>query len=179
MFEGKFVSINCELCSYSYAKTQHFKQYTPQMDLPSTHGTQTFDLYKLMDHYHQAGIIEDSLCSQCNLVNSTEKIISISELPRILVLHLSRFRGLAKMNNFVRFPEHASIKYKIDDHEYTKQYRLMSIVVHIGPSIAQGHYVSYFRAGESWIKASDSTVTAVLWRTVRRKKAYMLFYEQL
>ena len=46
MFEGKFVSIHkCQLCSYSYTKTQPFNQYTLQMDLPSTHGTQTFDLY--------------------------------------------------------------------------------------------------------------------------------------
>ena len=83
------------------------------------------------------------------------------------------------MNNLVRFPQHASIKYNIDDNEYNKQYRIMGIVVHIGPSIAQGHYISYFRAGESWIKADDNTLTAVLWRTVRRKKAYMLFYEQV
>ena len=180
MFEGKFIYMHmCQLCSHSYRKTLPFKQYTLQMDLPSTHGTQTFDLYTLMEHYHQTGIIENCTCSHCHSVNSTEKKISIIALPRILVIHLSRFRGVSKMNNFVRFLEHVSIKYKIDDNGYNKQYQLMGIVVHIGPSIAQGHYVAYFRAGESWIKANDHTVTAVLWRTVRRKKAYMLFYEQV
>ena len=149
------------------------------MDLPLNHATQTFDLYNLMNYFHQAGIIEGCTCSNCHSQNSTKKITTISALPRILVIHLSRFRGLQKINNFVRFPEHASIKYKIDDNEYNQQYRVMGVVVHIGPSIAQGHYVCYVRAGENWMKANDETVTTVRFKSVRRKKAYLLFYEQM
>ena len=180
MFEGILVTVHtCQLCSHSYTKTQPFKQYTLQMDLPSTHATQTFDLYNLMNYFHQAGIIEGCTCSNCHSQNSTEKITTISALPKILVIHLSRFRGLQKINNFVRFPEQASIKYKIDDNEYNKQYRVVGVVVHIGASIAQGHYVCYVRAGEKWMKADDETVTAVRFKNVRRKKAYLLFYEQM
>ena len=55
----------------------------------------------------------------------------------------------------------------------------MGIVLHLGPSIAQEHYISYFRAGQNWMKANDETVTAVRWQTVVSKKAYILFYEQI
>ena len=180
MFEGQFVSIHkCQLCSHSYSTNQPFKQYTLQMDLPSTNGTETLDLYKLMDHYHQAGIIKGCTCSYCDSENSTKKKISIIALPRILVIHLSRFRGLSKINNYVRFPEQASIKYKIGNKGHNKQYLLMGIIVHLGPSISQGHYVSYFRAGGNWMKANDETVSAIRFQSVRRKKAYILFYEEI
>ena len=180
MFEGQFVSIHkCQLCSHSYSTNQPFKQYTLQMDLPSTNGTETLDLYKLMDHYHQAGIIKGCTCSYCDSENSTKKKISIIALPRILVIHLSRFRGLSKINNYVRFPEQASIKYKIGNKGHNKQYLLLGIIVHLGPSISQGHYVSYFRAGGNWMKANDETVSAIRFQSVRRKKAYILFYEEI
>ena len=180
IFEGQFISIHtCQLCSHSYSTNQPFKQYTLQMDLPSAHETQTLHLYKLMDHYHQSGIIEGYTCTHCHSENSTNKKISIIALPRILVVHLSRFRGLAKINNYVRFPEHALIKYKIDNNEYKKQYRVNGIVVHIGPSIAQGHYVSYTRVGDNWIKANDETVTLIRFESVRRRKVYLLFYEEM
>ena len=92
---------------------------------------------------------------------------------------MARFRGLEKINDFVRFPEQASINYKIDNSEYNKQYRIMGMVVHIGSSIAQGHYVSFVRVGENWMRADDEIVTGIRFQNVRRKKAYILFYEQV
>ena len=80
------------------------------------------------------------------------------------------------MNNFVRFLEHVLIKYKIDDNGYNKQYQLMGFVVHIDPSIAQGHYVFYFRAGGNWMKANYETITTISFQYVHLKKAYILFY---
>ena len=55
----------------------------------------------------------------------------------------------------------------------------MAIIVHLGPSISQGHYVSYFRAGGNWMKANDETVSAIRFQSVRRKKPYILFYEEI
>ena len=179
MFEGQFVSTRkCQLCSYSYLKNEPFKQYTLQMDVPLTNGIRTLDLYKLMDHFHRAEIIDDCPCRSCDYEYCTEKQLSIIALPKILIIHLSRFRGLNKINDFVRFPEQASFKYKMDDSEYNTQYRVMGIVVHTGSSIAQGHYVSYVRAGENWMKADDEIVTGICFESVRRKKAYILFYEE-
>ena len=180
MFEGQFVSTQkCQLCSHSCLTNQSFRQYTLQMDVPLAHGTRTLDLYKLIDNFHRAEVIEDCACRSCDSEDSTEKQLSIIALPKILVIHLARFRGLEKINDFVKFPEQASIIYQIDNNESNKQYRLMGMVVHIGSSIAQGHYVSYVRARENWMKADDENVTGIRFRSVRRKKAYILFYEQI
>ena len=84
-----------------------------------------------------------------------------------------------KIDDFVRFPTQLTITYTIDANEYNAQYRIMGIVVHEGPSIAQGHYIAYVRAEDKWYCANDATITAVRWQTVCREKAYLLFYEKL
>ena len=180
IFEGQFVSRHtCQRCAHSYCTNQPFKLYTLQMDLPSTLEIQTFDIYKLMAYFHRETILYGYPCANCNSQDSTEKKISVVALPRVLVMHFSRFQGLQKMNKYVRFPALASIKYSVDDNEYTIQYQITGVVVHLGSSIASGHYISYVRAGENWFKINDDIVTTVRWNTVRRKKAYMLFYEQI
>ena len=180
IFEGQFVSTHtCQNCNHSYPTHQPFKLYTLQMDVPPTFEVKTFDIYKLMEHFHRETICDGYPCTQCHTLNSTLKKITIITLPRVLVMHFSRFRGLQKIDKYVRFPAQASIKFNIDGSEYNTQYRLMGIIVHIGSTIAGGHYVSYIRVRESWFKMNDETISNVRWTTVRRKKAYMLFYEQI
>ena len=180
IFEGQLVSTHtCQHCFYSYTTNQPFKLYTLQMDLPSMLEEQTFDLYKLIDHFHRATILRDYRCRQCDTLNSTEKEISIIALPRVLVILLSRFRGLQKVNKYVSFPAQTSIRYNIDGNEYNKQYRIMGIVVHIGSSKRRGHYIAYVRDGERWFQINDHIVSAVRWSTVRKQKAYLIFFEQI
>ena len=179
IFEGQLVSIRtCQNCFHSYRGNQPFKLYSLQMDLPVTYETQPIDLYKLMHHFHRTENLSDSHCGHCNTHNSKKKLTIIT-LPRILVIHLSRFRGLQKINKHVRFDAHVSIKYNIDNNEYNTQYQLTGIVVHIGRSIQAGHYVSYVRAEGMWFKMNDDRVRTVSWLTVQRQKAYLLFFEQI
>ena len=179
IFEGQLVSIRtCQHCFYSHRGNQPFKLYSLQMDLPVTNVIQPIDLYKLMHYFHRTENLSDSHCEHCNTHNSKKKL-SIITLPRILVIHLSRFRGLQKINKHVRFDAQVSIKHNIDNNEYNTQYQLTGIVVHIGPSIQVGHYVSYVRAGEMWFKMNDDRVRTVSWLTVQRQKAYLLFFEQI
>ena len=179
IFEGELVSTRtCQRCFHSCTSNQPFKLYSLQMDLPSMNEIQPLDLYNLMHHFHRTENLYDYRCEHCNSYNSKKKL-SIITLPRILVIHLSRFRGLQKIHEYVRFNTQVSIKYNTDGSEYHKQYRIMGIVVHLGSSIASGHYIAYIRAGEKWFKMNDDTVSAVCWRTVRRKKAYLLFFEQI
>ena len=180
IYEGQFVySHTCQHCFYCFNKNEPFKLYTLQMDLPSTHDIQTFDLYTLMDHFHRATIQYGYSCRQCGYLNSTKKTISLIALPRVLVIHLSRFQGLQKIDKHVRFTAQTSIRYNIDGNDYNNQYRIMGIVVHIGPTILGGHYVAYIRAGQNWFRMNDHIVTAVRWSEVRKQKAYLLFFEQI
>ena len=112
-------------------------------------------------------------------MHNSKKKLSITTLPRILVIHLSRFRGLQKINEHVRFDAQLSMKYNRDNNEYSIGYQLRGIVVHIGASIQVGHYVSYIRAGEIWFKMNDEKARTVSWLTVKRQKAYLLFFEKI
>ena len=180
IFDGQFVSSHtCQHCFYSFPTNQPFKLYTLQMDLPSTHEIETVDLYTLMDHFHRATIQYGYSCRTCGTLNSTKKKISIIALPRVLVILLSRFQGLQKIDKHVRLTAQVSIRYNIDGNEYNKQYRIMGIVVHIGPTIRRGHYISYVRAGDRWFQINDHIVSAVRWSTVRKQKAYLIFLEQI
>ena len=180
IFDGQFVSSHtCQHCFYSFPTNQPFKIYTLQMDLPSTHEIETFDLYTLMDHFHRATIQYGYSCRTCGTLNSTKKKISIIALPRVLVILLSRFQGLQKIDKHVRLTAQTSIKYNIDGNEYNKEYRIMGIVVHTGPTIQRGHYIAYVRSGERWFQINDHIVSAVRWSTVRKQKAYLIFFEQI
>ena len=180
MFEGKLVSTQtCQHCSYSYSKIQPFRQYSLQMDIPSMNEIQTCDLYKLMEYYHKTEIVDRS-CMQCDSQNATaKKKLSISVLPKILVVHLFRFRGLRKIEDFVCFPNHVTIKGTVESNDQQTKYRITGIVVHKGASLSSGHYLAYFRADHRWYRADDKKIRKVAWATVRKQKAYIIFYEQL
>ena len=183
IFEGDLLStLTCQRCFTSYPKTEPFGllQLAFPEDMNEHYVSRTHDLYDLLDDFVKPEIISGYKCGRCSSKNPTEKTLAILSTPKILVIQLKRFQGLQKIDDLVRFPsEHASIKYSIDGDEYNTQYRLMGIVVHIGASIQGGHYVSYVHAGENWFKMDDHIVSTVRWQTVRRKKAYMLFYEQI
>ena len=83
------------------------------------------------------------------------------------------------MDEYVRFNAQVSIEYNIQNNDYNTKYQLTGIVVHIGASIQVGHYVSYIRAGEIWFKMNDEKVRTVSWLTVKRQKAYLLFFEKI
>ena len=82
-------------------------------------------------------------------VRATHKSL-ISKLPRILCLHLKRFiytDHLIKMKYFVTFEE----VIEINDNFLASQlrigrkheYRLFSVVEHVGQFASRGHYISY------------------------------------
>ena len=180
IFEGEFVSTHtCQHCFYTIIKHQPFKLFTLQMDLPSMLEIKKLNLYKLMNYFQRATILDGYGCPYCRTQNSTQKEITLNALPRVLVIVLSRFRGLIKLDKYVGFPAQLSIKYTTDENEYNAMYRIMGIVVHIGPSIASGHYIAYVRSEEKWFKMNDNIVSEVRWETVRSKEAYLIMYEQM
>ena len=185
IFERQLSSTQtCQHCSYSSVTSEPFKLLTlpitsSHVDVSSTDIPRTYDLYALIDDFHRAQIISGRRCPHCDNLHSTAKTPAIITPPRVLVVHLSRFRGLEKINNFVRFPTELTIRSTIDGNDYQTVYGIKGLVIHKGSSIERGHYISYFGADEKWFKANDHSISIVRWQTVRRKQAYLLFYEQI
>ena len=56
-------------------------------------------------------------------------------------------------------------------------YRLMGLIVHVGPSIASGHYIAYVLIEGIWYRANDIEIMEVTWQQLSRTKAYILVYQ--
>ena len=89
---------------------------------------------------------------------------------------LKRFTGLRKLNDFVEFPLELSLKYANVGNEQYQLYRITGVVVHQGPSIAAGHYISIVYTEGLWLEINDSTVREVPWEMVKNMGVYLLFY---
>ncbi|XP_026182282.1 ubl carboxyl-terminal hydrolase 18 [Mastacembelus armatus] len=135
-------------------------------------------------------------CAQCGNKTPSKKGIKLLSLPRILCMHLKRFRNsrgfTQKLDCSVTFPktfdfsetvqEAFSTNFAQDDCTYT----LFAVVVHSGTA-SFGHYTAYVhhRMNQHWYYANDSHVKQVSWEDVQtsygkphRHTAYMLMYRR-
>jgi ubiquitin C-terminal hydrolase len=127
------------------------------------------------------------------ILRSAVKKYMIKEPPKILTLHLKRFKQngnrLEKSSKVVPFPLHLDIS-KCSHFENGNsaedssiyQYRLYGITTHMG-GMGGGHYVSHVlkhRSSESgqWYYFSDSMFNAESADSVSGAEAYVLFYER-
>jgi hypothetical protein len=57
-------------------------------------------------------------------------------------------------------------------------YKLVAVVVHVGQSIDNGHYIAYVRRGKRWYLADDRLIIECAIEDVLQQQAYILFYER-
>ncbi|KAF2675410.1 cysteine proteinase [Microthyrium microscopicum] len=133
-------------------------------------------------------------CDSCNGLQEAEKRMKIKRLPKILALHLKRFtytedlQRLQKLHHRVAYPYYLRLFNLTDDAEdQDKLYELYAVVVHIGMSPYQGHYVSIIKTQEwGWLLFDDENVEPVEKGFVRQyfgseqglACAYVLFYQE-
>jgi len=147
-------------------------------------------------------------CDGCNIERVPYTVSrSFHRLPRALALHLSRGtdRWQGGVNVGTKNFRHDTLPETLDMLPYVGrrplgqaaetalaaaggrlEYRLVSIVVHIGHSLRSGHYIAYKRASPGgadgaaapvWECWNDSAITTVTWAVVAAQPAYLVFYE--
>ncbi|XP_034433966.1 ubl carboxyl-terminal hydrolase 18 [Hippoglossus hippoglossus] len=135
-------------------------------------------------------------CAQCGSKTPSRRGVKLLSLPRILCVHLKRFRNsrgdIRKLDCRVTFPEtfdfseiaRGGFSTDFAQDEYT--YTLYAVVVHSGGTM-WGHYTAYVRhrGSQQWYHADDSHVQKVSWEQVQRTygkyyggTAYMLMYRR-
>ncbi|CAN8070249.1 unnamed protein product [Agarophyton chilense] len=108
-----------------------------------------------------------------------QRVVSVCETPRVLVLQLKRFRhngatgALEKTRRVLALAESLSLG--------AARYALRAVVTHQGRSLATGHYTCDVRApppstSSCWLACDDARVLRVPLRAVLRRPAYLLFY---
>ncbi|OMJ66175.1 hypothetical protein SteCoe_37079 [Stentor coeruleus] len=122
-----------------------------------------------------------TMCSKCFRENKGYKTLKINRLPKVLIIHLKRFKKKNdqfsnKRDDFVEFPID-----KLNMQKYSKSeasYNLFAITNHTG-NIASGHYTAQAKCHDGqWREFDDNTVTAVNRDRLVSKAAYVLFYSK-
>ncbi|KAJ9648552.1 hypothetical protein H2199_001407 [Coniosporium tulheliwenetii] len=133
-------------------------------------------------------------CDNCGGLQEAEKRMKIKRLPRILALHLKRFKytedlqRLQKLFHRVNYPYHLRLFNTTDDAEDPDRlYELYAVVVHIGGGPYHGHYISIIKTQDrGWLMFDDELVEPVDKTYVRNffggegamACAYVLFYQE-
>ena len=133
-------------------------------------------------------------CDRCGGLQEAEKRMKIKRLPKILALHLKRFKytedlqRLQKLFHRVVYPYHLRLFNTTDDAEDPDRlYELYAVVVHIGGGPYHGHYVSIVKTQDrGWLLFDDEMVEPVDKNYVRNffgerpglACAYVLFYQE-
>ncbi|KAF2270709.1 cysteine proteinase [Lojkania enalia] len=133
-------------------------------------------------------------CDNCGGLQEAEKRMKIKRLPKILALHLKRFKytedlqRLQKLFHRVMYPYYLRLFNTTDDAEDPDRlYELYAVVVHIGGGPYHGHYVSIIKTQDrGWLLFDDEMVEPVDKSYVRNffggdnvlACAYVLFYRE-
>ena len=133
-------------------------------------------------------------CDNCGGLQEAEKRMKIKRLPKVLALHLKRFKytedmtRLQKLFHRVVYPYHLRMFNTTEDAEDPDRlYELYAVVVHIGGNAYHGHYVSIIKTQDrGWILFDDEMVEPVDKHYVRNffgdkpgmACAYVLFYQE-
>ncbi|XP_046982593.1 ubiquitin carboxyl-terminal hydrolase 1 [Schistocerca americana] len=98
-------------------------------------------------------------CEQCLRYNEARRQVRYERLPRLLVLQLKRFSStfgsmvcVSKVNDYMPTPLTLGCFCEtccpLAEENRPHSYRLFGVIMHLGATIASGHYVAYVRAAD-------------------------------
>jgi len=141
--------------------------------------------------------LDGFICSKTKKEIDATRILSLEELPPILILHLKRFvydgqtGGVQKIMKQIEFGVDLEISRNILSAECRantstrqRQYKLFGVVYHNGREATKGHYVTdVFHTGYgTWLHCDDSIVQPTSEQLVMAPNAsstpYLLFYRR-
>ncbi|TGJ80389.1 hypothetical protein E0Z10_g8377 [Xylaria hypoxylon] len=133
-------------------------------------------------------------CDHCGGLQEAEKRMKIKRLPKVLALHLKRFKytedysRLQKLFHRVVYPYQLRMFNTTEDAaDPDRLYELYAVVIHIGGNAYHGHYVSVIKTEDrGWLLFDDEMVEPVDKHYVRNffgdkpgmACAYVLFYQE-
>jgi ubiquitin C-terminal hydrolase len=160
----------------------------PKGNFPMSYKTQILsnkpklNLYQCFESFSKPEILSgenQQYCNSCNQMSNATYITTIYSTCNILILILNYGKGIL-FECDVDFDEYIDIsKYVQQANISPVKYRLLGIIVHIGPSSMSGHFIAYCRQDNSWYKFNDSIVSNSTFNEIRNSNGipYVFFYE--
>jgi len=193
LFQGILVNeTKCLNCETSSSKEENFLDLSVDVEQNTSinHCLQEFSNMEMLcgecKYY----------CENCSSKQEAEKRMRIKKLPKLLALHLKRFKFVGSLNKFVKltyrvvFPFELRLLNTTEDCTNGDQvYDLVSFVVHCGMGLNRGHYISVVKSHGYWFLFDDEQVEKIeisnfedfygLTQDTNKKSetSYILFYE--
>lgn len=200
LFQGQYASrLKCEVCRTTSTTYQPFSVLS--IPVPRSGVVSLLDCFNEFTKCEILETDEQWNCSSCKKKTPSTKQLTITRLPRNLILHLKRFDNKMNKNNiFVKYPFtldltsywasdfDGKLPPGVSDNELPTRgqvppfrYRLYAVANHYG-SLFGGHYTSYVHKGitKSWYYFDDQNMKAVKnSNDVVNSNAYVLFYHRI
>jgi ubiquitin carboxyl-terminal hydrolase 12/46 len=109
-------------------------------------------------------------CETCCALQEAEKRMCLRRLPRILTLHLKRFKYVEQLQNFsklshrVVFPLELRLPNMTTEREQDADevlYKLFAVVIHIGRGPNHGHYIAVVKCQGLWFLFDDDLMECI------------------
>ncbi|KAL3278061.1 hypothetical protein HHI36_013406 [Cryptolaemus montrouzieri] len=103
------------------------------------------------------------LCEKCERYNEASREVLFERLPNMMILQLKRFNtstsGVHKVNTYLPTPLELDCFCESccnsEDEEFPHYYRLCCIIMHLGGTMASGHYITYVKASNYYNSYRD------------------------
>ena len=191
IFEGTLTSeTKCLTCENTSHRDEPFLDLSVDLDAHSS-------VTACLNRFSQQEMLRERdkfFCDNCGGLQEAEKRMKIKRLPKILALHLKRFRytedmqRMYKLFHRITYPEQLRLfNTTADAEDPDRLYDLYAVVVHIGAGPYHGHYVSVIKTPEhGWLLFDDELVEPVDKSFVMKffgdksnlACAYVLFYQE-
>lgn len=169
-------SVRCLSCGHESVTFQHFEDLLLDIRKANT-------LEEALDLYFARERLEDMgyKCEACKKKVSATKQFSLERAPISLCIQLKRFSIVGNKLN-----KHIAIRQQLNLSKYSSrknvneslQYRLVSMVTHLGASQHCGHYTAIgLTETGSYYQFDDSFVRQISVQNVLNTNAYIIFYE--
>lgn len=178
----------CQQCHHQTSAVEPFNEFS--LDLPQDSSAGSVLLGDLLRNFLQ----EEEVEKKCNKCSCTKATVShcIVKTPRVLVLHLKRFRPnfatqtYDKLTTAVQAQQSINIgnvcECQEEESDLQYSYDLQGVISHAGSSIYAGHYVSdvFDQDTGKWHNYDDSYVKEFNVKSLctpqRQQSAYLIFF---
>ncbi|QID78596.1 ubiquitin-specific protease doa4 [Saccharomyces pastorianus] len=203
LFQGQYASLlKCKVCSHTSTIYQPFTVLSIPIPKKNSRNNITIeDCFREFTKCENLEVDEQWLCPHCEKRQPSTKQLTITRLPRNLIVHLKRFDNLLNKNNdFVIYPflldltpfwandfdgvfppgvndDELPIRGQIPPFKY----ELYGVACHFG-TLYGGHYTAYVKKGlkKGWLYFDDTKYKPVKNKAEAiNSNAYVLFYHRV